>query len=336
MWFFDSLVGMYVTQAVAHSSIALFIVERSIVGWGVDSYRWRFRYRVAVIVLPVVMFPVFQLITPWRGSFYFRLDSAVFDSMRWLGLQGPGTMPAGIALFLAILLLSTLAALFQEIVPILRELLSASKETSEEIAEQQNEKIADSGPAAVLDEVARAAGTPRPLLYVIEDSHPFVHTTGLLQPRILISSSLIEALTPEQLRAALGHEVAHILIRSNLTTILIFLLRIIMFFNPISLMVFRRIVQDDEHVCDDITVSITRNPEALASALGKFYSSGPPLHPRNVAEGKEAIEATSHNLRLKERISRLKDKTVFEDAPFLWSRFGLSLAAIVVICYFVV
>jgi Zn-dependent protease with chaperone function len=67
-------------------------------------------------------------------------------------------------------------------------------------------------------------GTPRPgefPIISIPGAPHLCHATGLLRRRILLSASLSEALSPEQLRSALAHEAAHLHRRDPLAGMLL-------------------------------------------------------------------------------------------------------------------
>lgn len=121
-----------------------------------------------------------------------------------------------------------------------------------------------------------------------------------------------------------------------MTTLLVFLFRICMFYNPVSLLEFRRLVQDDEHICDDMTVALTGDPGALASALRIFCLDVPVKEDLKITEIPGAIENSSHNLLLQERITRLGRSDMLSYYEPRWGRYVLTLAAVVVLNYFVV
>jgi beta-lactamase regulating signal transducer with metallopeptidase domain len=82
-----------------------------------------------------------------------------------------------------------------------------------------------------------------------------------------------------------------------------------MFFNPVVLMEFRRAAQEEEKVCDDFAVSLTRNRRALVQALRKLYlppEAPPPPHARKTRKTAKEIEERSHRLNIESRISRLE------------------------------
>jgi Zn-dependent protease with chaperone function len=57
----------------------------------------------------------------------------------------------------------------------------------------------------------------RPLpLWVVESPYPIAAVTGILRPRLLISSGILRACPPEEMEAILRHETAHVRRRDNL------------------------------------------------------------------------------------------------------------------------
>lgn len=74
--------------------------------------------------------------------------------------------------------------------------------------------------AAEWGTTSRAAGC-RSKIWIVDASQPFLSLTGILNPRIVVSRAVVEALSPEQLAAALRHERAHRLSYDNLKRLLI-------------------------------------------------------------------------------------------------------------------
>ncbi len=329
MRFFGSYIGMYMVQSVVHSLITLLIVELSLRIWRIAGPEERFRYRLLVIILPFCMFPVFQFINPGRGSFYFVQDSAVFSSMRWLDMDLFGTLPLAYVFLLVAAGVSVLV-IMQEIIPIVRDMMS----------KRSDEGLKGDCPCSDLErmvaEMSDELKIERPSVVVIDDESPIIYTAGTASHAIVISCSLLETLDIRQLRAALAHELAHIVRRSNITTLLVFLVRLCMFYNPVSLLEFRRLVQDDEHICDDITVSITGDPNGLASALNVFSLDQPRKGSLRLSDLSDAIENSSHNLLLGERISRLESINPAEHVRAGWGAYALTMLATVLINYLVV
>lgn len=316
-------------QSIAHSIVTLLIVEMSLRIWEVNIARERFRYRILVLILPFFMFPVFQLINPDRSSFYFIEDSALFSSTRWLGIKILGLRPFLYFFYLIVAIVSGLV-FFQEIVPIFMDWFNKPQEQS-----------GGGSPAGteidkIVGEISRVLKTPRPAVFVVDDPNPIIYTTGTTNHSIIVSRPLFSVYNAAELKSALAHEIAHIVRRSNITTLLVFLVRICMFFNPIPLLEFRKLVQDDEHICDDITVSVTGDPAALASALKLFCLDIPHSDVFKISFVKEAIESSSHNLLLEERIERLENNGNFDYHVYGWGRYALTLSVIIAVNYYVV
>lgn len=170
------------------------------------------------------------------------------------------------------------------------------------------------------EEMALAAGIPTPHAYIIDDPSPNAFATGK-GPRhgvVVVTSGLLERLDRDELQAVIAHEVAHV--RNNdirlMTTLAIvaglvpmiseFYLRVVfrggrgrkgegaivfvviaivfailapIFTKLLELAVSRR----REFLADATASQLTRNPEALASALEKLSSSPVRLESANHA-----------------------------------------------------
>jgi Zn-dependent protease with chaperone function len=121
----------------------------------------------------------------------------------------------------------------------------------------------------VLADITEKADVRSVELNVCRFNHPIALTTGFFRPRILVSSWLIDALDQQELEAVIAHEVAHIRRRDNLINSVAGLAKDILFFLPSSYPAWYSYLQEREKACDDLTVSITERPLALASALLK-------------------------------------------------------------------
>lgn len=332
MWLLDSLPGTYVVQSFLHSLIAIVIIERAMQIWRIKNPLAQFRYRIMTLALPVCMLPLYQLINFERGSFFFRQEQAIFSMNKWLSLEIWGLVPFS-SLFILLLTGTSIVFLLQEMMPVMREVF-AGKRSVRYINRSSGQEIDD-----LAAHMSEKLGIEPPLVSVVEDSNPYIFTTGSKNHTVVLTSGLLKALDGEQLKSAMAHELAHIAMMSNVTKWVIFVIRALMFFNPIVLVVFRRIVQDDEHICDDITVSLTNSPHVLASTLKVFYSSHSEFFSApfgGVIALKEGVENYSHNILLKERIARLESGEVYEDKEFAWGKFLFTMAVVAVINYFVV
>lgn len=325
--FFNSSVGMYIAQAFLHSLIAALVVDRAIQAWGVTSPLMRQRFSLIVILFPIVSFPLYQMVNPERGSLSFRLET-LFDINRWLNLELWGTIPVNL-LFLLMLLFTSFVFFFQELVPVLKHTIGTRASEAEE---------EDASAHPVITRALDGLPGEKPRVSILDDDEFVLFSTTGKTPTVFLSSGLIEGLDVEELRAAIAHEIAHISRNRRPLLVAVFFMRVLMFFNPVVLVEFRRMVQEEEKICDDIAVALTKKPHALAEILRKFNHTGEELGLDKVKEISKlgtALEDYSHNVHLESRISRLEEGKIHGTGGG-WSKLLLTLAVIAAISYFVV
>lgn len=296
---FNSWPGMYLVQSFLHSLIAAFIVDTALIAWKIESPVMRQRFRLMVIITPLVSFPFYQIITPDRGSALFRLE-ALFDFVRWLNLEIWGVIPVG-ALFLLFLVFTAVIFVIQEMFPIIRHSISSD---GPELSESPPE------PGSPVARALESIPGQKPDVFILDDDEPVIFSSTGREPAVFLSRGLIGSLSGEELAAALAHEIGHIGRSRRPLMVLVFLLRILMFYNPIILMEFRRIVQEEEKICDDVAATLTGNRSALAGALRKFYYSdaGDQHHTMpDTPRLRDRIEEYSHTMLIESRITRLEE-----------------------------
>jgi Zn-dependent protease with chaperone function len=324
---FHTSLGMYMAQSFIHALVATILTGAAIEAWKIDSPRVRQRFRLSVILIAIFSFPLYQLINSDRGSLFFRVD-AFFDSYRWLDMELWDFVP--LHLFLVVIFVATtLVFLFQEMLPILRHFVIPTVEPHIAVI-----KPGEDSPVGRALKPLRAR---LPEVFIVHDDEPVLFSTTLKQPAIYISVGLAKRLTAEQLQAAVAHEIAHIARSKRPVLLAGFLLRTLMFFNPVVLVEFRRAIRNEEKICDDIAVTITGKPGVLADALKRFYSSEEEYEeedddPHSL---KIRLEEYSHALQLETRIARLEQEfTKNEDDG--WFPFVLSMGIILIVNYFIV
>lgn len=318
---------MYIAQAFCHSLIAALIVDRAIRAWRISNPLVRQRFSLIVMLFPIFSFPIYQIINPDRGSISFRLET-LLDINRWLTMELWGKIPLNL-IFIMMLFATTLVFLFQEMIPIIRHTLE-SKES-----EPEREKV-DDNPA--IDNVLAYLPGEKPNISIIDDDDSILFSTTGKKPTIFLSTGLMGSLNMDQIQAAIAHEIAHIRRSRRPLLVIIYIIRILMFFNPVVLMEFRRIVQEEEKVCDDIAVTMTQNPHALAEVLKKFNHAREDLNldkMKKLSAMSSALEDYSHNIHMESRIMRLEHGTA-QTPGGKWFKFLLTLSVIIVINYFVV
>lgn len=324
---FNSYLGMFMAQAFCHSIIAFVVVNRAMHIWHINDPLIRQRFHLIVVLLPVFSFPLYQAINPDRGSVSFRMES-LFDINRWLNLEIFEIMPLWI-FFISILLITAAIFLFQELIPVLKNTFE-SKNPDVEAGEPEDYPI-------VNEAIADLAAEKPDILVLADDDHVLFSTTGR-NAAVFISTGLIKTLDKEQLQAAIAHEMAHIARNKKPLLIAVFLFRVIMFFNPVALLEFRRLVQEEEKICDDMAVALTQKPHALSEALKKLYHKNENtnlLQFRKLSEMRDSIEEYSHNAHIEGRIHRLEKGGIHKTGGE-WLKLLLTVIVIMGINYFVV
>ncbi|MHA1579057.1 MAG: M48 family metallopeptidase [Candidatus Freyarchaeota archaeon] len=120
-----------------------------------------------------------------------------------------------------------------------------------------------------------------PEIFVLEFESPVVFTVdeGKERPLIVVSRGLLEMLDDDELEACLGHELAHIANRDCFVRKAASFLRAVMFYNPFGYFIESEIYREREFLADRACASVTKKPEALASALIKIaeYPTNPEI-----------------------------------------------------------
>lgn len=325
---FHTYLGMYMAQSFIHALIATIITGAAIEAWKIESPNVRQRFRLSVILIAIFSFPAYQFINSERSTLFFRAN-ALFDSNRWLDIQLLNVIP--LHLFVVVIFaVTTLIFIFQEMLPILRHFIVSTVEP--QIA------VIKPGEESPVRRALRPLSRILPEVFIVHDDESVLFSTTFKNPAIYISVGLAKRLTAEQLQAAVAHEIAHIKRSKRPILLAGFILRMLMFFNPVVLVEFRRAIRNEEKICDDIAAGITGKPGILADALKLFYS------PEEEAEAEQSderpvfkvrLEEYSHTLQLETRIARLEQWNGIAESRS-WFPFLLSITVILVVNYFVV
>ena len=89
---------------------------------------------------------------------------------------------------------------------------------------------------------------------------------GVLHPVLLIPTATLLQLSPEQLRAVLAHELAHLLHHDPLTQAAQEAVAMLFFYHPVTWWLTQVARQSREHACDDVAAQIV-SMKAIATAL---------------------------------------------------------------------
>ena len=311
--------------SILHGLVAAGVVFALLRLWPGDSPGLRLRFQLLALAFPALLTPALWFLAPWRQGGDFRDLWAIFSSHRLgqLRLLGHG-LDTWVGVVLA---LAGSALLLRDLGPFLLELLGKPNR-------------ADPGGAQLLNALPGvSAGVEHPPIAWVVGEGPLLLTVGLWRPRIVASRALLDCLAPEELGAALAHEMAHVTRRDPLLGAGLMGLRLLLFFNPAVQVVARAAVQEMECRADDVAVSATGSPEPLLRGLRTGFREGEGR--RVTARGWPGLAGLGRLLdrfRVKAIEARCQRLTGVRDAapPQGGLRLGLTAAALAALLFFVV
>lgn len=202
------------------------------------------------------MILVFPLATA-TVAFLRRLaapDTAWFDSARLLNFPLIAEFRV-LHVVVAVALITTITTLLQEVIPAFLPPRRSQRET----------------PAGVL-EAARAEPGWTEVEVIMIDDHLAAAAGGTpARPRLYLSASLAESLAPEEIRAVVRHERAHLEPSRWWAVHLLYAVRLIQMPNPFAMWVSREYSVETEIACDAEAVGDAPHP--LASVLFDIYEA---------------------------------------------------------------
>lgn len=277
--FYEILPGRYIIETTIHSIIAVIIINIIRKSWNIDSPVNLQRLHFIPIVQPPLMLIIYNILDPFRYSPERRL-TALLDIEGILAVEYSG-ISLGM-LLLSSMFLVVAVFIFQEILPVAKNILIIKKEEEKRIINTFHVHIFNKSHE----------------VNIIEDDAYIIFSSTSTRPSIFISSGLINNFSHEELDAALAHEAAHIIRSKRPALIVVYIFRIAMFFNPVALIEFRKAVQEEEKICDRMAQEWTGNPEALRSVLKRFL---PETH------DKATHNRAGYELLIIERLKALTD-----------------------------
>jgi Zn-dependent protease with chaperone function len=249
------------TEVLVHGVVAAAVVQLLIRRLPITSPALRLNYRVFALALPLVLAPGLHLLAPFRSNDWFS-DVAVFTSARWqrFAVAGIGLRDLGFWTFALLGLLLLLPDVIRLVTYWRRD----------RTAVREHAPAGDEAVVRLQDQVtaiARDMGVKAPRLLVFDTPAAVLHCRGILVPTIVAARGVADRLSPDQLRAAIAHELAHVRRRDVVHSWILLALRLAQWFNPVAQVVGRRAVQEMEWEADRVAARVTGEPLAIARAL---------------------------------------------------------------------
>jgi beta-lactamase regulating signal transducer with metallopeptidase domain len=319
IYLFSQLPFIFAVQNTIHSIIAAIIIEWVLIYWNIKDPKWNQIFLSTVILLPPLTFLLYLIID--SGHYLFNANNKyIFQSYYWIYLKIDNIFP--FALFiLFIFIFMTILFFIQEIFPIFFYYLKERKEKISTIIPSYFPQLKE-----VLENIAINKNCH---INVIDASDYIVYSkTGKIN-NIYISKGVIENLNIEQLKGIILHELAHIERNKNNYLLILYILRIISFFNPVILYEFRRLLQEEEKICDKLATEQLNNKKALAEALYILYIK----NRRAQVKTSNFKEHTAY-YNIRKRIQALRTKEYNHNDYY--SLLAITIMFIIVINYFII
>lgn len=256
----------YAAQSVIHALIAALAIEALLRLWRARAPGDRLALRLLGLGQPLFVTPLLFALAPLRRGERFADLWALFAARRWqeLPLLGTTAFHLGVALAAA-----TGTALFvMDAAPLLPRRRRALPPAAPPPPALE---------AALADAVAAVAGALRshralrPRLHFLSGRGPAVFCAGARRPVLVVSQGALDLLDGEELRAALGHELAHLERHDPALSWAAMAARAALFFNPVAQVSARALARDAEWLADERSGA---DRLALASALLKLHRAG--------------------------------------------------------------
>jgi Zn-dependent protease with chaperone function len=205
------------------------------------------------LLLPALLTPGLRVLVPMRLTPAFRDGPALFSASHFLPWR-----EAGLSVLVALAVFGTLLFL-RDLIPFLRDLLRGRP------GEQAHE-----GPAVqAAQRAAERLGVAVPPIFEVKHAGPVLMCRGW-NPRVVISAALVQALTPQELEAALVHEVAHAARRDPRWGWGLMVVRALCFWNPAVQLLGRWAVHELERRTDQVTAGVMGDARPLVSSLRRI------------------------------------------------------------------
>lgn len=131
----------------------------------------------------------------------------------------------------------------------------------------------------------RLLNSKRTVKFYISEKVRVPTAIGFLRPAVVLPTWAVKELSPEEMRTAVLHELAHVDRWDDWTNLLQKIIRALLFFHPAVWWIDRRLSIEREISCDDAVLLQTSNPERYASCLVSLAEKSFLRRPLALAQG---------------------------------------------------
>jgi Zn-dependent protease with chaperone function len=247
-------------ESLVHGLVTAVTIEVLIRRVPIETPGDRFGYRLATLVLPLALPPLFLWLAPWRASDTFA-DLALLSVRRWDEIRLGGMR-------VHVLALSTLGV--AGVWLLAHDLWSSARHWwHDRRASRVHQAPADIPPIVgrAIAQLSTRSGLPPPPVVLLDGPAAVLHCRGLREPWIYLSRPVVDRLSDDELTGAIAHELSHVARRDVARTWILTALRVLHWFNPVAQLVARQAAQEIEWRADADAAAAIGRPVALARAL---------------------------------------------------------------------
>lgn len=197
----------------------------------------------------------------------------------------------------------------------LRQWGAAQRLRRREVAEASGEW------AAVFEEMRAALGVSRRVRMLVSGIARCPVVVGVVSPVVIVPSSVLLMMSPEQVRMVLAHELAHIRRYDHVVNMVQVLIETVLFYHPVVWWMSRSVRLEREHCCDDAAVRQCGDARGFARALTEL---------EEIRQSSRALLAINDGGSLMNRVKRIIDGTPNRRGMISIRVLGVLLASMVI------
>lgn len=123
----------------------------------------------------------------------------------------------------------------------------------------------------ILQKLIKKSGLKKISLLISSNAVPIAFAFGFFKPTLVVSQGLLKKLKLKEIEAVLAHEIGHIARRDSLSIFAAKILKDIMFYNPLSYLIFSLLTREREKATDEFGISLTKEPLTFAKSIFKIW-----------------------------------------------------------------
>ncbi|HEX7508475.1 MAG TPA: M56 family metallopeptidase [Polyangia bacterium] len=255
--------GRRVAECILHGIVAASVVMMLLRVQRIRAPQTRLRFWLLAMGLPLAGTPLLWLLAPWRMGDRFRDEWALFSASHYSPWAWHGVELSTAGAW--ILALAGTLLFLRDVIPIV---LDFARGRGHRTVTELSPALANAAQRS-----AAVLGIALPRLTVLSSKYPILICQGLRNPVIVASTGLCEMLAPDELEAAMAHEMAHAKHRDPALGWGLMLVRGLCIFNPAVQLAARAAVVEIERRADQSAARTVGSTEIVAASLRKLSGS---------------------------------------------------------------